>query len=135
MVPLSITVHFFAGDALADQSGERRSLLAIEIGFQAVTDGFVQQDAGPSRAENHFHFTGGGFTRVELKNRLAGRFFGEVFWILVSEEEIESDASAAAGAAASGIVFGFSDTRHVHARQRLGIFGEGSVGGDDKNVP
>ncbi len=106
---------FFAGYSLADQAGKGRSLLAIEIGFQAVSDGFVQQDAGPSRAENDFHFAGGSFARVELQDRLPGRFFREELGVFVAEEEVEGHASAAAGAAASGIVFGLGDTRHVHA--------------------
>ena len=92
----------FAGDVLADQSGERRGLLAIEVGFEPVTDGFVQQHAGPARAEDDFHLAGRSFTRVQLQDRLAGGLFGEILGSLFAEKEVESDASAAAGAAAGG---------------------------------
>src|SRR5262249_58932890 len=123
-----------AGHATANKSGERRGFLAIEVGFEPVTNGFVQQDAGPSRTKDDFHFSGGSFTRVELQDRLAGRFFREVLGSFFSEEEIESNAATAARRAASGLRFGFRDARDVHARERLRVFGEGSVGGDDENV-
>ena len=125
---------FFAGDALADESGERRGLLAIEVGFQPVTYGFVQQHAGPARAEHDFHLAGRGFASIELQNRLASRFFGEIFGSLFAEEEVERNASAAAGAAAGGVALGFGDAGNVHAGERLGIFGESAVGTDHQNV-
>src|SRR4029077_8445770 len=78
---------FFTGDTLANQAGERRGLLAIEICLQSMAHGFVQQDAGPSRTKHDFHFSGGRFASVELQNRLSGGFPGKKFWILVTEEE------------------------------------------------
>ena len=125
---------FFAGHALADQAGESGSLLAIEVGFQAVADGFVQQHAGPAGTEHDFHFAGRSFAGVELQDRLARGFFGEVLGSLFAEEEVEGDASAAAGAAAGGIAFGLGDAGDVHAGQGLGVFGEGAVGADHQDV-
>ena len=125
---------FFAGDALADEARECGSFLAIEVGFESVADRFVQQDAGPSGAEDDFHFSCGSFAGVELQDCLAGGFFGEKFGILVAEEEVEGDAASAAGTAAGGVVFGLGDAAHIHAGERLRIFGEGAVGGDDENV-
>ena len=116
------------------QAGERRSLLAIEVGFQSVADGFVQQDAGPAGTEHDFHFSGGSFARVELQDGLAGGFFRKIFGSFFAEEEIEGDASAAAGAAAGGIALGLGDAGNVHAGQGLGVFGEGAVGADHQNV-
>src|SRR6202011_3393902 len=54
--------------------------------------------------------------------------------ILIAEEEIEGNASAAAGGPASRISIGLRDTGNVHAGQGLGIFGEGSIGDDNENV-
>jgi len=66
MVPLSDDGDLSAGDALA-QHAANASLLAIEVGFEAVSDGFVQENARPAGAENDFHYSlGGSFTRVEL---------------------------------------------------------------------
>ena len=102
MVPLSTTVHFSLATRLPMRPANAEVCLAIEVGFESVADGFVQQDAGPAGAEDDFHFAGGRFARVELQDRLAGGFLGEVFGSLFTEEEVEGDASAAAGAAAGG---------------------------------
>ena len=114
----------FAGYALADETGKGGGLLAIEVGFEAVTDRFVQQHAGPARAEHDFHLAGRSFARVQLQNGLAGCFFSEIFGSFFTEEEVESNASAAAGAAAGGIALGLGDAGNVHAGQGLGIFRE-----------
>ena len=45
----------FGGHPLSDFSGKRAGLLAVEIAFQAVPDGFVQQYARPAAAQNDFH--------------------------------------------------------------------------------
>src|SRR5208282_4835823 len=110
-----------AGYALADQSGESGSFLTVEIGFESVAYGFVQKNSGPTGAEDDFHFSRGSFAGVELQNRLAGGFTGE---------KVGGDAASAAGGAAGRIVFGFRNTRNVHAGQGLGIFSESAVGAD-----
>ena len=125
----------FAGYAFADQAGECRSLLAVEVGFQSVTHGLVQQHARPSRAEHNFHLAGGSFASVELQDRLPRGFFGEEFRSLLAEEEVESYASAAARRSARGVSFSLRDARDVHARQRLRIFRESPVRADHQNVP
>ena len=125
---------FFAGYALADESGEGGSLLAVEVGFQAVADGFVQQHAGPAGAEDDFHLSGRSFAGIELQDRLAGGFFGEVFGSLFAEEEVEGYTASAAGAAASGIGFCLGDAGNVHAGQRLRVFRKSAIGADHQNV-
>src|SRR5580698_4853710 len=122
IVPLSITVQPSLATRLPISPANAEVFLRLKSASR------------PSPTENHFHFAGGSFACVELKDCLPGRFFGEEFGILVSEEEVEGDASAAAGAATGRIVFGLSDTRYVHAGQGLGIFGEGSVRGYDENI-
>src|SRR5580658_8526362 len=94
----------------------------------------MQKNARPSGAEDNFHFSGGSFTGVELQDRLACGFFGEEFGILVAEEKVEGDAASATGGAAGGVAFSLGDAADVHAGERLGVFGEGSVGADDENV-
>src|SRR5271167_5283691 len=86
----------FAGYSLADQAGECRCLLAIEVGFQAVAHGLVQQNAGPSRTEHDFHVAGGSFARVELQNSLACSLLGKELWSLVAKKEVECNPPAAA---------------------------------------
>ena len=134
MVPLSTTVHFSLATRLPISPANAEVCLAIEVGFQTVTDSFVQQHAGPSWTEHDFHLSGRSFARVELQDRLAGGFFGKIFWRLVAEEEIQRHATAAAGTAASGVAFRLGDAADVHARQRLRVFGEGAIGSDHQNV-
>ena len=93
---------FFAGDLLADEAGEGGGLLAVEVGFEAVADGFVQQDAGPAGAEDDGHLAGGGGDGVELQDGGAGGFAGEVLGRVGAFKEVERDAAAAAGGAAGG---------------------------------
>ena len=133
-MPLSTTVHFSLATRLPIKPGERRCLLAIEIRFQSVADGFVQQNARPSRAEDDFHFARGSLAGVELQDRLPSGFLREIFGSLLAEEEVEGHASAAAGAAASGVALGLGDAGNIHAGQRLGIFGKRSIRADHQDV-
>src|SRR3546814_14611050 len=41
-----------------DAAGKGRGALAVEIAFEAVTDRFVEQQAGPAGAEHHRHLAG-----------------------------------------------------------------------------
>ena len=77
-----------------------RSFLAVEIGFQPVTDGFVQQDPRPTRTHYDFHFPGRRLARVELNNALASGFLGEVLGSLFVLEKVQGHPAAAAEGAA-----------------------------------
>ena len=57
MVPSSTTVQISLATRLPIWPVKAESL-AVEVGFQAVADGFVQQDAGPARPQHHFHLAG-----------------------------------------------------------------------------
>ena len=61
------------GDALADQAGKGRGLLAVEIAFEPVADRLVQHDAGPARAEHDVHLAGRRRHGFEVGQRLAQR--------------------------------------------------------------
>ena len=47
----------FGGHALADAPAEGAGALAVEVAFQPVANGFVQQYAGPAGAQHDGHFT------------------------------------------------------------------------------
>src|ERR1019366_2894258 len=100
---------FFTGHALANQSGEGRGFLTVEVGFEAVAYRFVQKDSGPAGTEHHFHVSGGSLAGIELQDCLTGRFFREEFGRLLPKEEIEGDAASATGRAAAGTGFGLGD--------------------------
>ena len=65
--------HPARGDALAQQTGESGSTLAVEIPFQPVADRLVQKNAWPARAKHHFHFAGRRGPAVEIDDCLAQR--------------------------------------------------------------
>src|SRR5206468_6705440 len=109
---------FFASDTFADESGKGGSLFTIKIGFQSMTDGFVQEHAGPAGTKDNFHFSRRSLASVQLQNRLSRRLFGEIFGSLVAEEEIQGHPTASARAAASGISVCLGDAAHVQARDR-----------------
>jgi fructose-specific component phosphotransferase system IIB-like protein len=60
-------------DALADAAREGARALAVEIAFEPVADGFVQQHAGPAGAEQHGDFARGGIDRAQIDERLRQR--------------------------------------------------------------
>ena len=62
-----------ARDLLSDAAAEGGGALAVEVGFEAVADGFMQQDAGPAGSEHHGHLAGGRFDGVQLDDGLAAR--------------------------------------------------------------
>ena len=126
--------HLGAGDLLSDKAREGRGLLAIEVGFEPVAHGFMQQNAGPARAENHFHVARRRGNSIQLQDGLAGRFPGEVLGRLVALKEADLHPAAAAGAAARVLRSVAGDDVTVQAGQRLRVVGEGAIGGRDENV-
>src|SRR5437660_4675983 len=99
-----------------------------------MTDGFVQQNAGPSRTEHDFHLSGGGGDGVEIHERLTHGLFGEVFGRAILQKIFEGDASTAAVHAMGGFVAVFGDNHHIEAAQRLGGGGDYSVAADDEDA-
>ena len=81
---------------LADAPAEGRNALAIEIGFEAVADGFVQQDAGPAGAQHHGLFARRSIHGVELNDGLARGFGAKYSGVRLVQEKIELIAAAAA---------------------------------------
>ena len=63
------------GDLLSDAAAECRSALAIEVAFETMAHGFVQQHAGPAGAEHDGHGAGRCRHRFEIDLGRAHRFF------------------------------------------------------------
>ncbi len=119
------------GDHLAEQAGKGRGLLAVEIAFQPVADGFVQHDARPAGAENDVHRAGRRVDRFEIDERLAQRLVGAVLPVALGDEIAEADAPAAAvGAALLPVAFA-DDDGDVDARHRPDVAHAVAVGAQD----
>ncbi len=112
---------FGRGDLLADEAGEGGGLLAVEVGFEAMADGLVQQNAGPAGAEHDFHLACRSSDGAELQDGGACGLAGVVLGRLVALEEVERDASAAAAGAARGVSRVLGDDGDVEACERLGV--------------
>ncbi len=119
--------HALGRDAFADAARKRARALAVEVAFQPVADGFVQQDAGPARAEHDRHFAGRCGPRFEVRQRGLHRLvdvFGDVFVIEVSQAE--TSAAAARADFTPAVLLGDHRDRQAHQRPHVG--GQRAVG-------
>ena len=124
-----------AGHLLADAAAEGRNALAIEIRFQAVAHGFMQQDARPAGTQHHGHLAGRRIHRVQHGDGLARGFAGEMLRRLLVQEKIQVHAPAAAGVAALRRPAVLPrQRRNAHARQRLPVEREHAVAGRHQHV-
>ena len=111
----------FGTDTLADAPRERRGALAIEVAFQAVANGFVQQDAGPARAENHGHETRRRGNRIQIHQRLAHRLARERDRFVGGHELRQRDAPTGARIALFAAAVLFDDHRNIETHQRTHV--------------
>ena len=77
--------HAGGGHTLSNSTSERRTALAIEITFETMTNRFVQQDAGPARAQHNGHGAGGSGAGVEVDAGLMHGLFGVLVENVISE--------------------------------------------------
>jgi hypothetical protein len=123
--------HAGRGNALAHQAGEDRALLAVEVAFQAVADGLVQQDPGPAGTEHHGLLAGRGGDAFQIDQRLAQRLVD--FRLPAGRVQIGFEAGPAAcprGARLLTVAVA-DDDGDVEAHQRTDIGGALAVGADD----
>ena len=69
----------FRRHALSEPIGEGRGLLAIEIAFEAVADGFVQKDPGPAGTQHDVHGSSRARARVEVDRSDTNGFVHQLF--------------------------------------------------------
>jgi len=111
-------------DALADAAGEGRGLLAIEISLETMTDGLVQQDAGPAGSEHDGHGAGRSRYCLEIHECLAHGLTHEAERPVAGKQLIEAEASAAAAIALLAPAMLFHDHRNVATNERPHIRGQ-----------
>ena len=134
-MPSSITVQSGLATCSPIAAAEGGSALAIEVGFQAVADGFVQQDARPARPEHHGHFARRRLDGIQLDDRLAAGFLGERLGRMFFVEEVERDAAAAAGITVLRSARAFArQHRDAHTSHGLAVETEAAVAGRDQHV-
>ena len=136
MVPSSITVHSGLATCWPMRPLNAETLLAIEIGFQAVADGFVQQDAGPAGTEHHGHFAGRRFHGVQLHDGLARGFAREMLGRLFvrGRSRARRVRRRREWPRCGAPPFSPRQRRDAHARHRLAVEAEHAVAGGDQHV-
>ncbi len=115
--------------ALADAAGEGGAALAVEVAFQAMADGLVQQHTRPARPKHHRHAAGGRVHCIQVDQRRTHRLFGESHGAAVIDQLTVPIAATAAGAALFAAPILLGNHLHVQAHQRAHVGGQGAVGG------
>jgi len=113
--------HAARGDLLTDHAGKSGGFLAVEVAFQTVTNGFVQQHAWPARTQHHGHFASRSRTRRQIQHRLIDRFFRVIGNHRIGEiAVIEPTAAAGATLLATTIFFNNDLDRQPAQRAHIG---------------
>jgi hypothetical protein len=71
------------------QPGKGRGLFAVEVGFEAVADCFMEQNSRPAGAEHDFHLARRSGYCAELQNRSARGFASQALRAFASCELFE----------------------------------------------
>src|SRR5690349_15320686 len=100
-----------------------------------MSDRLVQQHSGPSRAEHNFHFARRRLASIKLDYRLSRRFMGEVLGSLFRLKVVDSYPTTTTRSTTGRIPMVLRDAEDVHARQRLRVRGNDSIGANHKNAP
>src|SRR6185312_1957023 len=108
---------------------------AIEIGFEPMTNGLMQQNSRPPRSEHYFHLACRSLASVKLNNGLPRCVLGKIFRSLFAVKEVESHAAAATGLAAGGIIAVLGDADHTEASHGLQVAGKSAVRTNYQDLP
>ena len=120
-------------DGLADAVGVVAGLFAVEVGFKAVSDGLVEQDAGVAGGEDDGERAGGRVPCVLLEAGLAGGFTGKGLGGMLLEVG-HAHASAAAPAGDAALLAEIGAAGDVEADERLEVGDHASVAADDQDA-
>ncbi|KAG0778685.1 hypothetical protein G6F22_011089 [Rhizopus arrhizus] len=98
-----------------------------------MTHGFVQQHAGPARAEHHRHHAGRRRYRLKVHQRLTQRLKRERFRPAVGEQFRIAIAATATGIAGLAAAVVLDDHLHVQAHQRAHVGAQHAVAAGDQH--
>jgi len=123
--------HALGRDAFTDLAAKSTGALAVEVTFEPVADGLVQQHAGPARAEHDAHFARLGGARFKVGQRRVHRVLHVAFdhvAVKISKTEAPTATTATDLAAHFAVDGLLGDHRDRQAHQRAHIGGQGAVG-------
>ena len=133
-------IHYGAqlrGHQFAHMAAEYRRPATVKVTFQAVTDGFMQQDARPARAQHNRQHPGRRRDGGQVDQRHTHGFSRPNIRANVAILRVQEIVVAKAAAAAAGAALAFAILFHQHAdgkaNQRANVRRQRAVGGGDKN--
>src|SRR5262249_54175710 len=119
---------------LAHQVAEGRYFLPVEVAFEAVADRLVEENARPTRAEDHGQRARGRGHRVEAQDRLPGSLAGERPPAVVVEQKVKLYTPAAAVTALLACRPLGGDTSDLQPQQGLCVRDHGPRRGENQDV-
>ena len=104
-------------DTFTNAPGKEARAFAVEIAFQPMPDGFVQQDARPARTQHDRHRPRRRGFRIQIDQRLAHRTFGIAFQYFIGEIAIVvAPATARVPLLAATVLLGNHGEADMHQR-------------------
>src|SRR5438270_13939680 len=94
----------------------------------------MKQDAWPARTKHYFHSACWRGDRFELRDRLLGRFIGEMLGRHLRFKEIDADATTASRTSYLKIAVIIGDAGNAKSRERLHITDEPASGCSNHHV-
>ena len=118
--------------ALADAAAEGAGALAVEVAFQAMAHGFVQQHAGPAGAKHHGHFACRRGARLQVGEGRAHGFVHILRDLLIAEIGQAKTATAAGRAHLTpALLLGDHGDGKTHQRPHVGS--QRAIGAGDQH--
>src|SRR5262249_25664328 len=118
---------------LADAIRIVAGLLAVEVGFEAMTDRLVQEDAGVALTQYYRELAGRRVDGRLKQHRLSGGIASDVLG-RVSLEVLHAQAAAAALDRRLTLVVFLGERLHIQADHRLEVLGQYPLAGGNRNV-
>ena len=120
-------------DRLVEEGGIDGGPLAVEVGLQTVTDGFVQQNAGGAGSQNHGHLPGRGALGLEQDHGAINGLSHHFPYALVTEGIDSLTAGYVAAMALAHAVFERGDAA-AQGAHGTAVSTEDAVAGGDEHA-
>ncbi len=122
------------GDHLAHAPTVGRTALAVEVAFQAVPYGFMEQHTGPARAQHHRQCTGWRGNGFQVDQCLTQRFTGIAHGTVFSEEIAVVGTPTTTMTATLAATVLLDDHADIETHQRPYICRQAAIGGRHKDA-
>ncbi len=116
---------------LANTPGKYRGAFAVEITLQPVTNGFMQQNAGPTSAQHNFHGTGWRRLGFQRNQRLPQSFIHSALPCFFIQQTVDLIPATQPVTAAFTLAIMFHHNRYIQPHQWAQICRPRAIGPHD----